>query len=153
VLSATGITEGSFLPSGGSTFLIPGMIDNNAGIIAFNADTLLSAISGVSGSGTLIEFDFTALAHGTSTLTIGNEILQDSTGAILTDTTTPGGRDSRRSAGTVCAFLSDAIGGIGRGQRASRTDGDGIFGTSCERWSEFMTDFFGSFPIRQVPSK
>jgi adhesin HecA-like repeat protein len=54
VLSATGITEGSFLPSGGSTFLIPGMIDNNAGIIAFNADTLLSAISGVSGSGTLI---------------------------------------------------------------------------------------------------
>jgi hypothetical protein len=91
VLSATGITEGSFLPSGGSTFLIPGMIDNNAGIIAFNADTLLSAISGVSRSGTLIEFDFAALAHGTSTLTIGNEILQDSTGAILTDTTTPRG--------------------------------------------------------------
>jgi hypothetical protein len=49
-----------------------------------------TSISWRIGSGTLIEFDFTALAHGTSTLTIGNEILQDSTGAILTDATTLG---------------------------------------------------------------
>jgi hypothetical protein len=60
------------------------------GTITSNADTLLGAIPGVSGSGTLIVFDFTALAPGTSVLTIGNEILQDSTGAVLSDTTTTG---------------------------------------------------------------
>jgi len=90
VLSATGITEGAFLPTGGSTFFIPGTIDNTGGTIAFNGDSLLSAVSGVSGSGTLMQFDFTALALGTSPLTIGNEILQDSTGNILSDTPTAG---------------------------------------------------------------
>src|ERR1700732_272328 len=35
VLSANGITEGSLLPSGRSTFFIPGTIDNGAGTIAF----------------------------------------------------------------------------------------------------------------------
>jgi general secretion pathway protein D len=90
VLSATGVSEGSFLPSGGSTFFLPGTIDNVGGTITSNADTLLGAIPGVSGSGTLIVFDFTALAPGTSIFTIGNEILLDSTGAVLSDTTTNG---------------------------------------------------------------
>ena len=53
-------------------------------------DTLLSAISGVTGGGTLVVFDFTALSPGTSTFTIENEILQDSTGAVLSDATTSG---------------------------------------------------------------
>jgi adhesin HecA-like repeat protein len=86
VLQATNVLEGTFLAGGGSTFFIPGAIDNTAGTIAFNADTLLTAISGVSGSGTLIEFDFTAFAPGTSDLTILNNtdlILQDSTGALI----------------------------------------------------------------------
>lgn len=82
VLSATGVTEGAFLPSGGSAFFVPGTIDNTGGAIAFNADTLLSAVPGVSGNGILIQFDFSALAPGTSALTIANEILQDSTGAF-----------------------------------------------------------------------
>src|ERR1700733_8124518 len=40
VLSAVSITEGSFLPGGGSTFFLPGDIDNGAGTIALTADTL-----------------------------------------------------------------------------------------------------------------
>jgi hypothetical protein len=90
VLAATGVSEGLFLSGGGSTFFIPGTIDNIAGTISLNADTLLSAISGVTGSGTLLVFDFSALGPGTSTFMIANEILQDSTGAILSDTTTGG---------------------------------------------------------------
>jgi hypothetical protein len=90
VLQASNVTEGTFLSDAGSTFFLPGLIDNVGGSISFNADTLLSAIPGASGSGTLAQFDFTALASGTSDLTISNEILQDSTGAIVTDTTASG---------------------------------------------------------------
>ena len=94
VLQATNVLEGTFLSAGGSTFFIPGTIDNTAGNITFNADTLETAISGVSGDGTLALFDFTALSPGTSTLTISNVILQDSvgaqTGATLDSTTTGG---------------------------------------------------------------
>jgi general secretion pathway protein D len=92
VLSASGITEGTFLNGGdpSTTFFIPGTIDNVAGTISLNADSLLSAVSGVNGDGTLLEFDFTALAPGSSALTIQNEILQDSSLAIVNDTVSNG---------------------------------------------------------------
>jgi hypothetical protein len=80
VLSVTGITEGSFLPGGGSTFFIPGAIDNVSGSIAFNADTLLGPGPGVNGSGTLLTVDFTAIGSGSSDVTLANLIFQDSTG-------------------------------------------------------------------------
>jgi hypothetical protein len=91
VLQATSVLEGAFLPTGGATFFVPGTIDNIGGNITFNADTLLAAISGVSGGGTLVVLDFTALAPGTSDLTIPNNadlILQDSTGALISSTQT-----------------------------------------------------------------
>ncbi len=90
VVSATGVSEGSFLSSAGPTFFLPGTVDNLGGTITLNADTLLGTVPGVSGSGMLLVFDFSALAPGTTALTIANEILQDSTGAVLSDTTTNG---------------------------------------------------------------
>ncbi len=90
VLQATSVLEGTFLSSGGTTFFIPGTIDNAAGTITSNADTLLTAISGVSGNGTLLLLDFTALTEGTSDLTISDVILQDSTGIVLTSGVTGG---------------------------------------------------------------
>src|SRR5262249_17907356 len=78
VLSATNITEGPFLPGGGSTFFVPGTIDNTAGTISFTADTLIGAISGVTGSDILATASFQALALGTSPITLSNPILQDS---------------------------------------------------------------------------
>jgi hypothetical protein len=90
VLAATSASEGPFLPGGGSTFFIPGTIDNIDGAVIFNADSLLSAISGATGDGTLLIFNFTALSPGTSPLTIENEILQDSLGNIIPDMTTAG---------------------------------------------------------------
>ncbi len=81
VLSVTNVWEGPFLPSGGPTFFIPGVIDNVGGTVSFNADTLESAIAGVTGSGVLLTFDFTPVAAGTSTVSIFNVILLDSNGA------------------------------------------------------------------------
>jgi hypothetical protein len=93
VIQASNVLEGAFLNGGGSTFFIPGTIDNTGGKVTFNADTLLTAISGVSGSGTLVVLDFIAIAAGTSDLTIPNNadlLLQDSTGALISTTQTAG---------------------------------------------------------------
>jgi hypothetical protein len=78
LMSAVSVSEGPFLPSGGTTFFIPGTIDNVGGSVTATADALIGAISGVSGSGTLLTFEFTALALGTSALDIANPILLDS---------------------------------------------------------------------------
>jgi len=83
ILSANGITEGAFLPSGGPTFFIPGTIDNSAGTISSNADTLLGPGPGVSGNGVLATIDFTAIGSGVSSVTPSNLILLDSTGANI----------------------------------------------------------------------
>ena len=78
ILSATGITEGAFLPLGGSTFFIPSAIDNVLGTISFTGDTLLSVPPGVSGSGVLATLSFHALAAGSSAVELSNIILLDS---------------------------------------------------------------------------
>lgn len=95
ILQATAVFEGPFLPSlygPGSTFFIPGTIDNTGGSITFNADTLLSAEPGVSQAGTLLVVDFNAIANGISPLAIDPTtfILQDSNGATIDATTTKG---------------------------------------------------------------
>jgi hypothetical protein len=79
ILSAIDVTEGSFLPGGGFTFFIPGSIDNIAGSISSTADILLTAVAGVSGSGTLADLQFQALTVGTSPIGLSNVILLDST--------------------------------------------------------------------------
>jgi hypothetical protein len=77
VLQATGtITEGSFFQSGGG--FVPGTIDNTLGSITSNANTLLGPGPGIDGNGTLIEFQFLAVAAGTSGLDLANIILLDS---------------------------------------------------------------------------
>jgi Cohesin domain len=78
IVSATSISEGSFLPGGGATIFIPGAIDNLDGAIAFTADTLTSAISGVSGGGVLATVDFNAVGGGFSTIGLSNIVLLDS---------------------------------------------------------------------------
>jgi hypothetical protein len=83
VLSAIDVTEGPFLPSGGSTFFLPGTIDNIGGSISFTADSLIGAIPGVSGDGTLATLSFQALALGTSPVDLSNVILLDSSFADI----------------------------------------------------------------------
>lgn len=90
VLSVTNVGEGPFLPSGGSTFFIPGTIDNVGGTVSFNADTLEGPIPGVTGNGVLVTFDFTPVTAGTSTVSIFNVILLDSSGAGINTNTQDG---------------------------------------------------------------
>lgn len=78
ILSAVSVAEGLFLPSGGSTIFFPGTIDNVGGTITFNADSLVGAISGVTGSGILANIMFNALAAGTSPVALSNLQLLDS---------------------------------------------------------------------------
>ncbi len=90
ILQVTNIAEGAFLPGSGATFFLPGFIDNSAGTITFNADTLEAAIPGANSAGTLIEFSFDASSVGTSFLNLDNIILQDSQGNLISSSTTNG---------------------------------------------------------------
>jgi hypothetical protein len=77
ILRSTGvITEAPFFNSGGG--LTPGTVDNTAGTIAGNADVIVGPGPGVTGSGTLLEFQFLALASGASFLDLSNALFYDS---------------------------------------------------------------------------
>jgi hypothetical protein len=69
LLSALSVSEGSFLPDGGSnsTFFEPGTINNTAGAISLIGDV---GLSGVTGSGTLVNITFQALSFGTTNIAI-----------------------------------------------------------------------------------
>jgi adhesin HecA-like repeat protein len=69
ILSALSVTEGPFLPNGGSnsTFFESGSIDNTAGTISNIGDV---GLSGVTGSGYLVDITFQALQAGTTSIAI-----------------------------------------------------------------------------------
>jgi hypothetical protein len=69
VLSALSVTEGPFLPNGGSniTFFEPGTINNATGEISLIGDV---GASGVTGSGDLVDVTFKALTTGTTNIAI-----------------------------------------------------------------------------------
>ncbi len=81
LLAATSESEGPFLSSAGTTIFFPGTIDNVGGAISGTGDVLSGAISGASTSGTpglLATLQFTALAEGTSAISLSNIVLLDS---------------------------------------------------------------------------
>jgi general secretion pathway protein D len=87
ILQAISVTEGAFLGTGGPTIFLPGTIDNVGGSITANADILNGAVSGVNGSGDLLDVTFQALAAGSSGVQIFNLIALDSFGLGLDETT------------------------------------------------------------------
>jgi hypothetical protein len=88
VLEALTSSEGSFLSQGGSTFFIPGTNDNVGGVVAATANTLLSPVPGVSGSGNLAVLTFEALKSGASSIAIsGAELIDSGFNSINTSTT------------------------------------------------------------------
>ena len=78
VLQATSSTEGSFLPSGGSTFFVAGTVNNTLGAVNFTVGTLLGLLPGVTGNGTLATLSFNAASLGTSTLGFRDVVLFNS---------------------------------------------------------------------------
>lgn len=105
VLAANTITEGSFLAPGGATFFVPGTISNGAGTISFTGNSLLTAINGVNGGGTLATVNFTATGSGSSPINLFNVTLLDSSLSGI-DTTLQGG--SVRVAGGTTAVPEPA---------------------------------------------
>jgi hypothetical protein len=83
LLTAFAGTEGSFLPTGGSTFFSPGDIDNSAGTVTFVLSTLLGSIDGVDGSGDLATFSFDVEQGGSASFSLSDVLLLDSTGEII----------------------------------------------------------------------
>ena len=77
-LSATSETEGAFLATGGTTFFVGGTIDNVGGSITNTGNTLIGAISGVDGGGTLAVLELMGLAPGTTSVDLANVTLLDS---------------------------------------------------------------------------
>ena len=75
VIAATGITEGAFLASAGPTFFLAGIIDNTTGSITFTAGSLLGAVAGANGTGSLADLTFDALVAGMASITLQNVIL------------------------------------------------------------------------------
>lgn len=78
VLRALTVTEGAFLPGGGSTFFSAGTIDNTVGRVSFVFDSLVGAIPGVSGNGTLASFSFATIGVGSSVLSFSDTLLLNS---------------------------------------------------------------------------
>jgi hypothetical protein len=117
ILSGTSVTEGAFLPAGGATFFIPGSIDNIGGSISFTADSLLTAVSGVSGSGTLADLQFQALTAGTSPVNLSNIILLDSNLSDIPFTTANGSVSPVPEPSTMLLLGSGLIGLVGYGRK------------------------------------
>jgi hypothetical protein len=77
-LLAIGITEGPFLGSAGTTLFVPGSVDNVGGAVTATAGTLVGAVSGATGDGSLAVATFTAVTPGTAMLELSNILLLDS---------------------------------------------------------------------------
>lgn len=83
VLKATGVTEGAFLGTAGATFGDTGVIDNAAGTISFVYNTLLGAVPGAFGSGSLANITFQTIGAGSSSLAFSELLFLDSAGADI----------------------------------------------------------------------
>jgi general secretion pathway protein D len=75
IIQANSIAEGPFMSGFGQTLFTAGVIDNGSGLITLTADSFVDLEPYPSGDGVLAEIEFTALAVGTSDLTLSNLFL------------------------------------------------------------------------------
>lgn len=90
MVQARRVANGSFLSGAGTVYFSPGAIDNGSGTITNIFGTLVTAPGGASGSGTLVNITFQALAAGTPQITISNLTLLDSSLNPIVIDDTPG---------------------------------------------------------------
>jgi hypothetical protein len=78
ILRVEEVNEGTALKEAGTTFFIPGAINNATGTIALTGGTLVGAVPGATGSGTLADLLFTAIGTGPSQVNLSTVQLLDS---------------------------------------------------------------------------
>jgi cohesin domain-containing protein len=123
VLQAVSSSEGTFLPSAGSTYFVPGTNDNVNGNVSATADTLISAVPGANGSGSLAFFIFQAIGTGSSALSIGNTQLLDSNlNPIASEATSGSITVTAVPLPAAVWLLLGGIGGLGALSRSQRKD-------------------------------
>ena len=88
ILQAVAVHEGPFLSTAGSTFFLPGTIDNILGQITAVADGIQGNGSGATGSGILLTLDFMSTGSGSSPVSLFNVTLLDSNLAGIASQTT-----------------------------------------------------------------
>jgi hypothetical protein len=80
LFAVNSVSQGTLLPSGGTTLFFGGDIDNTAGTVSSIADSLTGPIAGVNGDGLLATINFTALTSGNDIIQTANAIFLDSLG-------------------------------------------------------------------------
>lgn len=78
VLQASAPTEGAFLGAGGTTFFVPGSVNNTLGRVNLTVGSLLGVLPGVNGNGVLASLNFNATSVGSSVLQLADVVLLDS---------------------------------------------------------------------------
>lgn len=121
LLQISSVTEGAFLATGGTTFFDGGTIDNIGGTLLFSFNTLLGAIPGVSGSGTLVTIHMNAIGTGTSSLSFvpSDTVFVSSTSSTINVQTADGLLDVAAPVPEPGSYLMLAAGlaGIGAWRR------------------------------------
>ena len=88
VLHSSGVGEGPFLATAGTTFFDGGTTDNTAGQVSFVFDTLIGAITGAKGNGVLAVISFNIENfHTLTTLSLSDVLALDSNLNTLPATT------------------------------------------------------------------
>ncbi|MYM38321.1 cohesin domain-containing protein [Duganella qianjiadongensis] len=78
LLQIYAVKEGSFMSAAGETYFFEGTTDNANGKVDYVANTMLGAVPGVNGSGSLAHFKFNVLGAGSSTLSFADVLFLDS---------------------------------------------------------------------------
>ena len=78
VVHVLGVTEGPALSTAGTTYFVPGTPDNGLGLLGLTGDALIGAIPGFDGSGTLASISFSAVAGGSTSITLSDALVLNS---------------------------------------------------------------------------
>jgi len=165
LVQARKVDDGAFLSGAGTTYFSSGSIDNGTGTVTNIFGTLVSAPSGASGSGALVNITFQGVAAGTPEIALTkitlldshlNPIVVDDTPAQVTTTVTmntaevrspgyslssPGAQPLIGPAGMATAALDETAARLRRGSTAqSRQIRHGGIGLRVRRGNWYHND-------------
>ncbi len=120
LLQLNSVSEGAFLATGGTTFFDGGTVNNTTGTVSFVFDTLIGAVPGVTGGGTLASLQFTTVAAGVSALTFSDLLFLDASLADITVTAQNGSVQLTAVVPEPASYVLFALGLAGLAAAAQR---------------------------------